>query len=108
MIILTKEYLDKLNIRLKSSTVYSGKDTQKLIRIVMGFDQCMEETIKKWIDGDGDVEYILCGILSVHDVMNRLNVDFLQACSIVNSYINDDISDIEFCKENLENIYAME
>lgn len=108
MLTLSDEYIEKL--KNKITALVPGNDilNHRALQSVLRFDSRLEDTVKEWIDGNDNADYVLHGILGIQEVMSRLDFPFLTACSIISACMDLDAEKIKYRKEHLEDIYALE
>lgn len=108
MLTLSDEYIEKL--KNKITALVPGNDilNYRALQSVLRFDSRLEDTVKEWIDGNDNADYVLHGILGIQEVMSRLDFPFLTACGIISVCMDLDAEKIKYRKEHLEDIYALE
>ena len=108
MLTLSDEYIEKL--KNKITALVPGNDilNHRALQSVLRFDSRLEDTVKEWIDGNDNADYVLHGILGIQEVMSRLDFPFLTACGIISACMDFDTEKIKYQKEHLEDIYALE
>ena len=98
MLTLSDEYIEKLKDKI--AALVPGNDilNYRALQSVLRFDSRLEDTVKEWINGNGNADYVLHGILGIQEVMSRLDFPFLTACGIISACMDFDTEKIKYQK----------
>lgn len=108
MLTLSDGYIEKLKNRIAAPAPGDDILNYRALQAVLRFDSRLEDTVKEWIDGNDNADYVLHGILGIQEVMSRLDFPFLTSCGIISACMDLVAEKIKYRKEHLEDIYALE